>query len=838
MLKNKKLKITLISVLSLILIVWGGSWLLLKSRLPKIDGSINAPALSSPVTIQRDSFGVPHIEAVNANDAYFALGFTVAGDRLFQMELQRRLAQGELAEILGPALIKVDQRFRTFGYRRSAEKHLKAEENSLASKQAIQLLDQFLAGINYFIETQKLPIEYSLIGATARPFTRLDVMSMMAYMSFTFANGHTIDPIYSAIKDNYSVAMANELFPGYTKETPISIIETEPKFDSTNKEAAVPPLDLSLQQALPNQILSWFKSLPSSFSNFAIQRLSANALVAAIPVLHGSNSWVIGPTRSVSGGAMLANDPHISISNPDVWYEAHIKYEGFENYGYYIPIFPFPLLGHNYKRAWALTMFENDDLDLFRETFDKNDSSRVKYKGKWVPVEVISEKIKVKGQTDSEVNIQITPHGPIITDYLSGYKGEPVSMFWVLQHEHNPIIQFIYEMLTANNLQEFQKPLALLSAPGLNISYADSDGNIAWWAVGKVPVRPRSADNREIHDGASGLDEIQGYVPFAQNPHLINPASGIIITANNLSTTKPVGPIQHLEGYWAPTDRATRLIQLLSARQKWDLKSLEAVQTDVHAINAKRLIDEVVGLIETNDLSKNETKALELLKSWDSAAKIDSVGITIYEMFMYHILKDAIQDELGEDHFKLYADSLEHWQGQKNLLFNNSSPYWKDITTSETESRQFIVNRAFKRSIADLADRLGSNPNSWQWGKLHKIEYQHPLGSQKPLNMLFNIGPYPSPGSGHIVNRLKSDNSKQNYLISSNPSTRRLIDFANVDSAVSILPSGNSGNFMSRYYDDQVQMYLDGRYRPMLLNVDKIKADTKHTVTLQPTTSN
>ncbi|MBW7858111.1 MAG: penicillin acylase family protein [Leptonema sp. (in: Bacteria)] len=834
MLKNKKLKITLISVLSLIVIVWGGSWLLLKGRLPKIDGSIKAPTLSKPVTIVRDSYGVPHIEAANANDAYFALGFTVAGDRLFQMELQRRLAQGELAEILGPALIPVDQRFRTFGYRRAAQVHLDSEEKSAASKEALKLLDQFLAGVNYYIETQKLPIEYSLLGATARPFTKLDVMSMMAYMSFTFANGHTVDPIYSAIKDNYSVAMANELFPGYTKEKPITIIETEPKFNSSNQESAVPPLSM----AGPNLLFSWNNYLRNIVSNMVIQKLSVESLVASIPVLHGSNSWVIGPSRSVSGGAILANDPHISISNPDVWYEAHIKYEGFENYGYYIPIFPFPLLGHNYKRAWALTMFENDDLDLYRETFDPNDSTKVKYKGQWVPVEVVTEKIKVKGQVDAEVKIQITRHGPIITDYLKGYKGEPISMFWVLQHEHNPIIQFIYEMLTAKNIKEFEKPLALLSAPGLNISYADNEGNIGWWAVGKVPIRPKHADSREIHDGASGKDEIQGYVPFAQNPHLVNPPSGIIVTANNLSTTKPVGPIQNLEGYWAPTDRATRLTELLSARQKWDLDSLKLVQTDVHAINAKRLINEVVGLIQVDELSENEAKALEQLKAWNSAAKVDSVGTTIYEMFMYYILKDAIQDELGEDHFKLYADTLEHWQFLKTLVFNDSSPFWNDVSTPESESRQFIVNRAFKRSVADLSSRLGSNPNSWQWGKLHKIEYQHPLGSQKPLNLLFNIGPYPSPGSGHIVNRLKSDNSKQDYLIASNPSTRRLIDFANVDSAVSILPSGNSGNFMSHYYDDQVQMYLDGKYRPMLLNFDQIKEDSKHTVTLQPALSN
>lgn len=815
-------KIAAVIATALILAVASGWWLA-SSRLPEIDGAIQAP-LKSEVVIRRDRYGVPHIEARTAEDAYFALGFTVAQDRLFQMELQRRLAQGELAEILGPSLVKIDRQFRTFGYKRIAEKQLLAEEQSPASQRALALLDAYLAGVNHFIATQKLPVEYTLIGANARPFTRIDVMSMMAYMSFSFAHGHTTDSLFSLLKAKYPDRNLRELFPGYTGERPVTIIENQATYNPGGKARPESPVFAS---PLTSKL-----SIPDSLS-LASLLFSEDSLDALIPSFHGSNSWVIAPSRSASGAALLANDPHISLSNPAVWYEAHIKYDGFENYGYYIPIFPFPLLGHNRERAWGLTMFENDDIDLYRETFHADEPSLVMYRGQYVPVTVIKETIRVKGAADEELTIRITAHGPIISDYLKGYEGPPLAMWWVIDQQPNPIIRFTHAMLHARSMQEFESSLALLAAPGLNISYADNAGNIAWWAVGRLPIRPQHIHSREVLDGASGRDEITAFLPFALNPKLINPPSGIIVTANNKSTSAPVGPIRDLEGYWAPTDRAARLTELLSAREKWDLESLKAVQTDVHAQAGAAFQEQIKALIDRATLDEKQSRALDELLNWDRNARIDSIGATIYHVTLYHILKGLVMDELGPERFEVYADSMDYWSFLKNVISNDGSAYWDDVTTEKKETRKEIVQTAFIAAVDELTDRMGGI-DSWRWGELHQIVYKHPLGSKKPLNLIFNIGPHPAPAEAHFVNRMKSSFGKHDYVVSSTPSTRRLIDFSNPEEAVSILPSGNSGNFMSPYFDDQVQDFLRGDYRPMILNVEKAKEEMRHTLTLRP----
>jgi penicillin amidase len=811
-------------ILTVLILAVASGWWFLSSRLPEIDGVIQAP-LKSEVVIRRDRYGVPHIEAQTAEDACFALGFTVAQDRLFQMELQRRLAQGELAEILGPSLVRVDRQFRTFGYKRIAEKQLRLEEQSPDSQRALALLDAFLAGVNHFIATQKLPVEYTLIGASARPFTRIDVMSMMVYMSFSFAHGHTTDSLFSFLKDKYSDRNPRELFPGYTAGQAVTIIENQAEYNPNSKARPESPVAASARTSST--------LMPGSFS-LASLFFSEEGLDALIPSFHGSNSWVIAPSRSISGAAILANDPHIGLSNPAVWYEAHIKYDGFENYGYYIPIFPFPLLGHNRERAWGLTMFENDDLDLYRETFHPDDPSLVMYRGQYVPVTIIKEKIRVKGAEDEELTIRITPHGPIISEFLKGYEGPPLAMWWVLEKQPNPILRFTHTMLHARTLKDFEASMALLAAPGLNISYADSAGNIAWWAVGRLPIRPPHIHSREVLDGASGRDEITAFLPFALNPKLINPPSGIIITANNKSTSAPVGPIRDLEGYWAPTDRAARLTELLSAREKWDLESLKAVQTDVHAQAGAAFQEQIRTLIDRAALDEKQSRALDELLNWDGNARIDSIGATIYHVTLYHILKGLVMDELGPERFEVYTDSMDYWSFLKNVISNDNSAYWDDVTTEKKETRKEIVQTAFVAAVDELTERMGSSIDSWQWGKLHRIVYKHPLGSKKPLNLLFNIGPYPAPAEAHFVNRMKSSFGKHDYIVSSTPSTRRLIDFSNPEMAVSILPSGNSGNFMSPYFDDQVQAFLRGEYRPMILNIEKAKDDMRHTLTLRP----
>ena len=384
-------------VIGITLLLYIGINMFFNSRSPVIDGVFHTEGISDKTTVIRDNWGVPHITAQNGSDAYFAYGFTVAQDRLFQMELQRRLALGELSEILGPSFIKIDRMFRTYLLKQTAEEYLKHPEK--IDPEALKLLDSFLAGVNHFVKTQKLPVEYALLGHKPREFTRLDVLGMFGYMAYSFTDAIDTDSLHTILKEKCPDRNISELFPGYTKEEPVTIMETSAYFkvpdplsaesvpdplseitktkgsapDSSSASNLVPdPLNPKpgadpQKQNLHQRIVTNIKSLltGTGFSNKKTNEPTYRELAARIcPPFKGSNSWVIAPSRSASGRAILANDPHVALAHPGVWYEAHISFPGFEVYGYHIPIIPFPMLGHNSSKAWAVTMFE---INLERE---------------------------------------------------------------------------------------------------------------------------------------------------------------------------------------------------------------------------------------------------------------------------------------------------------------------------------------------------------------------------------------------------------------------------------------------------------------------------------------
>jgi len=547
---------------------------------------------------------------------------------------------------------------------------------------------------------------------------------------------------------------------------------------------------------------------------------------------------VIAPFRSKSGAAILANDGHVALSNPGIWYEAHIRYGNVENYGQFLPLIPFPLFAHNKNRAWAITMFENDDLDLYAETFHPRDKHLVMYRKRWVPLRTIRESIAVKGCGAVVLEIQITPHGPIITEFLNGYQGKPVSISWVCHRADNPVINIVYRLSISRTIEEFRNAISELAAPGLNFSYVDRSGNIAWWAAGRLPLRPAHVNNKEILDGSSGRDEIRGYLPFDKNPHLVNPPSGIIVTANNKSTSRPVGPIPHLQGYWVPTDRAARIVELLSSRERWGIDDLIDVQNDVGAIAAPPFIAAVIPVLDEradgNDFSERERAALELLHSWDFHYTTDSAGATVYHFLTYHVLREAVLDELGEDLFLVYCNLSEFWNFLKAFVRDDSSRFWDRIDTPRIESRGEILVAAFRAAVKEIEERCGKDINDWQWGRIHTIEYVHPLGLKKPMNLMFNLGPFPAPGEARTINRMKSNFGKHDYRVESVPSFRKLIDYGDLSRSLTILPSGNSGNVLSPHYSDQVNRYLSGQYRVINMSGERIEKEKSHEIIFLP----
>ncbi len=816
--RRKKILAALALFLSLLVIL---PVIFFESKAPDYDTRVESPLLSDTVKVHRDSWGIPHIYAKKDTDAWFAYGYTLAQDRLFQMEVQRRLARGELAEIFGEAVLRYDRLFRTWMFKRTAEKYL--QQSDRIDPKALEILDAWLAGINHFIEEGNLSAEFSLLTIKPRPFTRVDSLTIMAYMGYSFADGFDTDSIASAVEKKLGADKAKLLFPGYNLEKPVTIMETQAFFNPGLKTALANPgpdspekMESGIITPRDSDLRQWIASMGGSFA--------------------GSNSWLIAPSRSKSGGAILANDPHVALSNPSVWYEAHIIYDGYENYGYHAPLFPFPMMAHNRHKGWGITMFENDDLDLFREKIHPEKPDMVMYRGEWKKIKTINEVIKIKGGKEVNITIRVTPHGPIVSEFLPGYEKTPVSLWWVYHHDFNDILTFAYHAATAKNLKEATDAAALLAAPGLNLSYADRRGNIAWWAAGRIPIRPKHVNHKRILDGSSGRDEPRGYLPFKKNPQMINPPSGIIITANNKSTIRPLGQVKNLEGYWCPTDRAARITALLQTRKKWSTDELMRVQTDLISASAGKNRDALVRLLDTKKKELNDTgkTALEHLRSWNLVSDTSSVGATIYNVLLYHLFKAAVTDEIGEKRFQDYASTSDYWNALKGLLADFNSPLWDNLKTGKKETADLIAVSAMQKTLQELKEKLGSNPDSWKWGRLHRIEYRHPLGEQKPLNLYFNIGPLPAPGEAHIINRLKSNFGKHDYRVVSVPSHRRLIDFSALDKSVSIIPSGNSGNAASPHYDDQVERYLSGKYRPINFTRKQIEGDTRHLMILKP----
>ncbi len=808
------LKRIVIFFLSLVAVIALLGWIFVNSRIADDDGELTAPTLLAKVEIVKDKWGTPHIKAQNEHDAMFAYGFTVAKDRLFQMDLQRRLARGELSELLGKDLVEIDKMYRTFMLRHWGEEYLK--KSSAIKPEIMKYVDAFLEGVNYFVETGPHPFEYTLLGAEPRTFDRLDVASMTAYMAYSLMDGIKRDVMYTMIKKKINSSDLAVLFPDYSENNRVTIMEE--KVDSIQAKiyADNSNEDKIAMSDIYNQLQPLF-SVADNSSNW-------------VPFFDGSNSWLIAPSRSKDGNALLANDPHIGISKPDVWYEAHVQYPGYNNFGYYVPMIPFPQIGHDDFKAWGITMFENDEVDLYAETFNNDDANKVMHKGEWTDVEYFNENISVKDSKDVTFDIRRTAHGPVISDFIDEYEGKPLAFSWVFFQIENPIFDVMYNISHAKSMEEFRSAASKLASPGLNFSYMDKEGNIAWWAAGRLPVRDPAVNAKEVLDGSSGEDEILSYVPFDENPQLVNPESGIIITSNNLSSKNPIGKIERLDGYFRASDRAERILELLNKKAKWTTEELMAIQTDNKLWSGLEMNADILEVLEnsTTEWSDLEKTSLTALKNWDGFMETDSRGGSIFQFTIYHIMNEMLEPVVGKEQVISYINLIDHWDFLKNFLYKDIVPFKNAEDTDIAIYRKTVIRNGFRNAVTELKEKYGNDINKWQWGNIHTIEFKHPLGMVKPLNLIFNIGPFPSPAEYTAVNKFMSNLGDHDYKVTSIPSTRRLINIGDPDQSYTILPTGNSGNFQSKHYNDQVGLFMKGEYRKVNFTEEQIRKEKKH----------
>jgi len=799
--------------------------------LPPVDGEVRA-AVAAPVEIVRDEWGVPHIRAESEADAHFALGYAMAQDRLFQMELMRRAASGELAALLGPPLVKIDRLARMFLLRDRAEETARRIHDE--SPEVAAVADAFCAGVNAFQEDGPLPFEFSVLGIAPRPFTLADSLTVAAILPITFADALRVDVFSSILRERHPGLPVELLFPGYAlEEAPETIMETPEEAAAWVREHPLP---------LPERERAGATASPAPQDT---ARAMLNALFAVNALWGGalgSNSWVLGPSRTTTGKPLLANDPHIGFTNPSIWYEAHLTFGDVDNYGLYLPPIPLALIGHTPRLAWGLTMFCNDDIDLFRERFDPADPGRVMHQGEWTEAKTVPQTIPVRLGPDVHFDVRVTPHGPVVTDLFrlaNGYTGPDISMSWVWQRVPYTDMEALYALNRAKTLDEFERGVALVTSPGLNISYADTEGNIAWWAAGKIVVRPEHVNHKSLLDGASGRDEPQGFLPFAQNPQLKNPACGFIVTANNLGTVRPVGPLPHLQGNWEPPDRAALIREELQKREKWDAAGALALQMDDRSHTAPRVLAAVLPVLRERreTLGRVEAEALALLEAWDLRHGTASPGAAVFAYLCEHIVREALADEFGDGKALDYYIALpECWMFLRYLVTREDAPFWDDRRTAAGETRGDMMHRAFRAAVSALERRLGANPRDWKWGDIHTMTFRHPFGYVPVLGAPFNIGPFPASGARNTINNMASLGSGGNYEVIGGPSTRRVVDFAGDGAPVVdlVLPTGNSGHWKSPHYGDQAPLFMAGETRRARFAREEGDAGRRHILRLLP----
>ena len=797
----KNLKRVLIGLIILFIALSVGLVVYLQLQRPVYAGELSIEGLQGDVEVLYDDYGVPHIYAQNEEDAYLALGYVHAQDRLFQMEMLRRAAGGRLSEILGPDLLKVDKLFRTLGINEFAKANaLRFLSKDTASFQRAALA--YLKGINHFVKDGKTPIEFTLIGIPKEEFTPEDIYRAIGFMSFGFAEGLQADPVLQKIKTEFG----NEYLSGLAVETPADA-ERIKSFDGPVKAVRMDSL--------------------ISFVHHALRRLP-------VPLWQGSNGWVIAGDRTTSGFPILANDTHIGFAQPAVWYEAYLEFPGFRFYGHHLAGVPFGLLGNNQRTGWGLTMFENDDTDFFIETINPENEQQVKFRGSWENLVVRKETIKVKGADDVVLEIKSSRHGPVINGILDGVssEGNPIALSWLLHQFPNESLQAAYLLNHALSLSEAEHAASLFSAPGLNVMYGDADGNIAWWAAARLPIRPSHVQSKLFLDGASGNDEYEGFYDFSRNPHAVNPPSGFVYSANNQPDT--VEGVLY-PGYYYPKSRAGRIVELLQSDKKWTVDDVQVMQLDVVSTTHPLVAREIAAVLRS--LQKKEyEEIIQMLENWNGDHQLSDIAPSVYYNLLSQIMYRSMTDELGMEPFNsLMATSIPK---NSYLMFvqDDDSPWWDNIGTKERkETRSVIFDQAAAETLALLQITAGEKPSGWTWEKIHTITHAHPLAAVKPLDKVFNVGPFSVPGGSEVLNNLSfSLDTTGNFPVTSGPALRRVTDFGDIEHGITVSPTGQSGNVMSPYYDDQAEMFATGKFRTMWMNRVDVETVNKNKLVLKP----
>ncbi len=892
---------SLIALASLLVLVVVGvavaGVMIVRKPFPQADGTVDLPGLRAEVTVQRDAQGVPHIYAQTSADLFRAQGYVHAQDRFFEMDYRRHVTAGRLSELVGnnPDAISADRVIRTFGWRKVAE-----QEWDLITQESRDHLTAYAQGVNAYLEsrsTTDLGLEYTVLGvqvdvADPEPWDPIDSLAWLKAMAWDLRGNYDDELdralVYSTVGD---VAKVEELFPPYADAGNAPILDAAARTSggagtsvgggfSAGGALTAPP---TLAAPAPADARTPPGPLaPSDTDAPAVEApaVDAPSAAAAISAAHraldavphtvaqgegtGSNSWVVSGAHTATGKPMLANDPHLALSAPSIWSQVGLHCTEktaecqFDVSGFSFSGFPGVVIGHNADLAWGLTNLGADVTDFFVEAIRDD---QYLYDGEWLPITVRSEVVRINGGQDLTVEVRETVHGPLVSSELGETvaalrtpsedaprgTGYGVALSWTALTPGRTA-DAVFALNRAADAADVAAAAALFEVPSQNIVFATTSGDIGYQAPGKIPVRtkvdgPVPSDGSWPRPGWDAAYDWQGFVEPADMPAALNPSEGFIVAANQ--AVLPGGQQPFLTTDWDYGYRSQRIRALLegqiAAGTPLTVESMAAMQADDWSPYADLLLP---ALLDQELDDEFAAEGQELLRDWDETTGKDSAGAAYFNAVWGNLLQATFWDDLPE---LVWPDGGSTWLTVvADLLEDPTSPWWDDRTTvNVVETRDEILGRALVDARLDLTRTLGKDPKDWKWGRLHRLELEHPvLGGDSipaPVRALVNPRSVGMPGGSSIVNATAWDAStwdpvtqSRSFAVTAGPSMRMVVDLADLDASRWVVVSGTSGHPGHPHYADQLGTWADGENYPWEFSRQAVDAATKDTLTLRP----
>lgn len=768
---------------------------------PRIEGAQQLDGLHGPVEVFRDPWGVPHIFAENDHDLLFVQGFVHAQDRLWSMDFDRRLAKGALSEMIGPQTLRLDRYLRTLGSRRASERDWR-----VLSEETRALIEAYCAGINAFIESHRgrYPVEYTIFRSQPAPWEPIDVLVRVKLMSWLLSQNQQFETLRALMIPRLGDEKVSELLPPYRDGAPLIV---PPGVDGYGW----------LRDAdLADELADFYGGTTTGW---------------------GSNQWSLSGERTASGKPLLANDTHLEMAMPSVWYHNGLHGGSFDVVGASLPGVPLVILGTNGRIAWGVTDMLPDVEDYFVERLDDPERpQRYEFAGEWRELEIFTESIAVRGAETVELEVLATHHGPIMNAVVGRLREHPekLAICWT-EHQPNRVFDALFALVRSSDWTSFRRALSLWSGPHMNFGYADAEGHVGYQATGLVPVRAEGHQGLVPVPGWTGEAEWQGYLPFASLPFLFDPPDGMVMTANQ----KVVGDDypHHLAYEWSDPYRALRITQLLDGRNDLTADDLAAVQLDTYSLHAEALRPVLLAVEPEGPLQQ---RAYEQVSSWDLRNDPESAGAAIFQVWYRRFLEHTVGDELGEtltDEYRIYT--WVHGPMMAALVGRPDDSWFDDVTTADTvETLALIAQRSFAAAVSWLAENHGDEPEAWAWGRLHPAIFGHrPFGRSgiAILERLFNGPSLPAPGDRYTVNAawFAGDRSRP-FAANGGAGQRLIVDLADPDASRFVQNSGQVEHLFHPHRHDLARAWSEGVYRPLLFTREAVEARAAARLRLKP----